>query len=141
MPVRLQVIRADLSLPVPPTSKCPVSLVATRVSLTHRCTIERDFHQGSDDGWGNPTVPTWATQTSSVAAAIWPAGSGLVRDLGRRDINCTHVIATNQNLSAVTKDRFYDGSVYYQVESVEGFVNSHVTAEVLYLHYCNLRTV
>lgn len=103
-------------------------------SLTHqRATAVKDAIGGN--------VPTWATQTSSVAAAIWPSSSGLVRDLGRRDINCTHVIATAQNLSAVTKDRFYDGSVYYQVESVEGFVNSHVTTEVLYLHYCNLRTV
>ena len=86
-------------------------------------------------------VPTWATQTSGVRAAVWPTSSAMVRDLGRRDINCTHVIATDTNLSAKTKDRFTDGTIYYQVESIEPYVNAVVSFETLYLHYCNLRTV
>lgn len=43
-----------------------MSLVATRVAMTHRCSIERDVNQGSDDGWGNPRSPDWKPHLADV---------------------------------------------------------------------------
>lgn len=48
-----------------------MSLIATGVSLTQRCTIERDQSASSDDGWGNPTVPDWQTHLSDVPCLAW----------------------------------------------------------------------
>jgi hypothetical protein len=86
-------------------------------------------------------TPTWATQTANVRAAIWPAGSSTSRTFLRREIIGDYVIATNQDLSATTKDRFSHGGVYYVVNAVEKYSNAGVSVESLYLHDCTLRTV
>lgn len=88
---------------------------------------------------GNASM--WATQTANVRAAIWTAGSSMVRGFQRRDIIGTHVIATDQDLSAKTSDRFIHGGSYYLVNGVEKFSNSGVSNETLFLHDVTLRTV
>lgn len=45
-----------------------MSLVSSRLSLVHRCTIERG--SGGDDDWGNPDVPTWAAHLSDVPCVV-----------------------------------------------------------------------
>jgi hypothetical protein len=103
-------------------------------------TVQHQRQSAVKDSIGGNT-PTWATQNADVKAAIWPAGSSTVRGFGRRDIVGTHMIATDRNLSATTKDRFSHGGVYYVVNGVEPYSNAGVTTEVLYLHDVTLRTV
>jgi hypothetical protein len=51
-----------------------VSLVASRLSLIHRCTIERDDNAGSTsaDGWGDP--PDWQAHLTDLACRWWTSG-------------------------------------------------------------------
>lgn len=46
-----------------------MSLVASRVSLTHRCTIERG--SASDDDWGTPGVPDWEDHLTDLPCRLW----------------------------------------------------------------------
>jgi hypothetical protein len=49
-----------------------MSLVASRVNLTHRCVIERDVNAGdTDDGWGNPSPPDWRTHLVAQPCRVW----------------------------------------------------------------------
>lgn len=58
-----------------------MSLVSSRLSLTHRCTIERDANAGGDDGWGNPPAPSWQTHLSDLVCRSWvTAGREEVKD-------------------------------------------------------------
>lgn len=45
-----------------------MSLVSSRLSLVHRCTIERG--SSTVDDWGNPGVPTWAAHLSDVPCVV-----------------------------------------------------------------------
>ena len=56
-----------------------MSLVSSRLSLTHRCTIERG--SSSPDAWGNPGVPTWSAHLSDQPCRAWAtAGREAVTD-------------------------------------------------------------
>lgn len=46
-----------------------MSLVATRLSLKHRCSILRDA--ASTDEWGNAEPPDWQTVYSGVHCRAW----------------------------------------------------------------------
>ena len=46
-----------------------MSLVASRLSLIHRCTIERATT--TDDDYGNPGPPTWAAHLSDQPCRTW----------------------------------------------------------------------
>ena len=103
-------------------------------------TMDHQRQTASKDAIGG-NVPTWAVQNDDEPVAVWSAGSATLRTFLRRDIEGTHVIATARDLSATTKDRFYDGTVYYTVNGVERFTNTAITAETLYLHDVTVRTV
>lgn len=56
-----------------------MSLVAARLSLIHRCTIERG--SSSPDEWGNPGPPTWSAHLSDQPCRTWAtAGREVVTD-------------------------------------------------------------
>ena len=93
----------------------------------------------ADDG-SLGTDRTWATQNASVKVALWSAGSTLVKDFFRGDIVGDFVIATDTDLSARSKDRFLDGSVYYRVNAWQKFSNAAVSSESLFLYDCSRRT-
>lgn len=46
-----------------------MSLVGTRLSLTHRCTIERNESVG--DAYGNPGSPSWADHLVDMPCRAW----------------------------------------------------------------------
>lgn len=48
-----------------------MSLTSSRVSLVHRCTIERDANAGTTDAWGNPLPPDWQTHLADVQCWAW----------------------------------------------------------------------
>lgn len=52
-----------------------MSLTATRLSLKHRCTVQRDSKLATDDGWGNPQTPVWAAHISDLACRAWSSGA------------------------------------------------------------------
>lgn len=47
-----------------------MSLVSSRVSLIHLCTIQRDTSTG-DDTWASPRTPNWTASASNVACRGW----------------------------------------------------------------------
>ena len=47
-----------------------MSLVATRVSLIQRCTIERD-QAAVDTAWGQPGNPDWQEHLADVPCRVW----------------------------------------------------------------------
>lgn len=47
-----------------------MSLVASRVSLIHSCTIQRDASLGTPDNWGTPSTPSWQTN-ATVSCRAW----------------------------------------------------------------------
>lgn len=51
-----------------------MSLVSSRLSLIHRCTVERNVNAGSDDGWTNPLPPAWEEHIAELACRAWTAG-------------------------------------------------------------------
>lgn len=56
-----------------------MSLIASRLSLTYRCTIERGT--SSTDEWGNPGPPTWSAHISDQPCRAWAtAGREVVTD-------------------------------------------------------------
>jgi hypothetical protein len=48
-----------------------MSLVSSRLSLTHLVTIQRDASAGVDGGWGNPDVPNWQPYLVGVPCRAW----------------------------------------------------------------------
>ena len=50
-----------------------MSLVSSRVSLTHLCTIERDANLGTPDDWGTPSTPDWQDHLTDQPCRIWAA--------------------------------------------------------------------
>lgn len=48
-----------------------MSLVSSRLSLTHRCTIERDANAGTTNGRGNPSSPDWQPSSTDVPCRGW----------------------------------------------------------------------
>jgi hypothetical protein len=48
-----------------------MSLVAARLSLTHRCTIERDTNAGTPDAWGTPETPSWQPHLTELPCRGW----------------------------------------------------------------------
>lgn len=62
-----------------------MSLVSSRVALTHRATIERDVNAfGEADAYGNPLAPSWQTHLEELPCRAWAAGS--VQGGGGREI-------------------------------------------------------
>ena len=47
-----------------------MTLLSSRLGLTHRCTIERAASGGSDE-WGQPVPPVWETHLSGVLCKAW----------------------------------------------------------------------
>lgn len=51
-----------------------MSVLSSRVSLTHRLTVQRDQSlTGTDDGWGNPDVPNFVDYLTDVPCRAWTA--------------------------------------------------------------------
>lgn len=51
-----------------------MTVLSSRVSLTHRMTIQRDQSlTGTDDGWGGPDLPAWADHLVDVPCRAWTA--------------------------------------------------------------------
>ena len=58
-----------------------MSLVASRLSLTHLATIERDANAGTSDAWGTPNPPDWQAHLSDQPCRTWAtAGREVVTD-------------------------------------------------------------
>lgn len=51
-----------------------MSTVATRLSLTHLCTIERNANAATANGRGNPTSPNWQPSATNVACRYYTTG-------------------------------------------------------------------
>lgn len=47
-----------------------MSLIASRLSLTHRCSIERDANLATAS-WGDETSPDWQTHLSDLPCRTW----------------------------------------------------------------------
>jgi hypothetical protein len=47
-----------------------MSVVGSRVALTHRCVIERDA-AGSTNGWGTPDSPDWQPHLTDLPCRGW----------------------------------------------------------------------
>lgn len=52
-----------------------MSLAATRLSLIHLCTIERNVNEDTEDALGQPSPPGWAAHLTDVPCRTW-ASSG-----------------------------------------------------------------
>lgn len=48
-----------------------MSLVSSRLSLTHRCTVERDANLGQVDADGYPLTPDWQTSLTDQPCRLW----------------------------------------------------------------------
>ena len=59
-----------------------MSLISSRASLVHLCTLERNANIGSDDGYGNPLPPQWVTNVEDVPCRAWTSGHETVSNLG-----------------------------------------------------------
>ncbi len=59
-----------------------MSLITTRLSLFHRCTVERNVNIGSDDGWGNPLPPDWEIHLADIPCRGWTADHKTVTNQG-----------------------------------------------------------
>jgi len=58
-----------------------MSLVGSRLSLTHRCTIERSANAASLDEWGTPDPADWQPHLSDQPCRAWAtAGREAVTD-------------------------------------------------------------
>lgn len=58
-----------------------MSLASSRLSMTHRCTLERDTHAGSPDSWGGTLPVDWEPYLTDVPCRAWAsAGREAVTD-------------------------------------------------------------
>lgn len=58
-----------------------MSLISSRVSLIHRCTIERNGNAAASDAWGGPLAPGWESHLVDVPCRAWAtAGHEAVTD-------------------------------------------------------------
>lgn len=58
-----------------------MSLVGSRLSLIHRCTIERAANAASLDSWNTPDPPDWQPHLEGVPCRSWvTAGREIVTD-------------------------------------------------------------
>lgn len=58
-----------------------MSLIATRLGLTHTCTIERNGNAAVPDSWGQPGAPGWETHLADQPCFAWArAGRERVAD-------------------------------------------------------------
>lgn len=74
-----------------------MSTTATRLSLTHRCTIERDANAATTNARGNPNPPDWQPAATNVACRYYVTA-------GReRAENISTVVVEDMRL-LVTKD-------------------------------------
>src|SRR5690242_10787800 len=48
-----------------------MSLVSSRLSLTHSCTIQRDANLGTPDDWGTPSTPDWQDHLTGQPCRAW----------------------------------------------------------------------
>lgn len=51
-----------------------MGLVSSRLSLTHRVTIQRDANAGTADNWGAPATPDWQNYLTVPCRAWTTAG-------------------------------------------------------------------
>lgn len=52
-----------------------MSLITSRLSLTQRCTIERDANAGNDDSWGEGNAtPDWQPHITDLPCRAWATG-------------------------------------------------------------------
>jgi len=100
-------------------------------------TLERSTIAKEAAGGTTTTYSTHATGKVSV----WSKGAAKNMGFSRPDMLGTHVIASDQTYGARPGDRWYVGSDYYLIESVETFSNAAVSGETLILHNCTLRTI
>jgi hypothetical protein len=50
-----------------------MSLASSRLSLIHRCTIERDASAGTAGAWNTPAPPLWVTHIDEQPCRAWVA--------------------------------------------------------------------
>jgi hypothetical protein len=108
--------------------------------LTKTCVHQRSTSVKNAIG-GN--TPTWATATSDIPCAIWPAGSAMARTFLRRDLVGDHVIVAGSDLSVVSRDRFTVSgeSGYFVVNGFEKFQTDTIGATIVYAIDVTKRTV
>lgn len=56
-----------------------MSLISSRVSLKHRCTIERNVTVAAN-AWGNAAAPVWQTNLSDLPCRLWTTAGREVVD-------------------------------------------------------------
>ena len=74
-----------------------MSLVSSRMSLRHRCTIERDTNADSPDSWGAADSPVWATNLTDLACR-------LAINAGRETVDATTSVVIQDIRLIVTLD-------------------------------------
>lgn len=57
-----------------------MSLISSKLSLTHRVTIQRNAHGASEDSWGNPEEPGWEDHLTDLPCRVWTASGQEVID-------------------------------------------------------------
>lgn len=58
-----------------------MSLVSSRVSLVHLCTIERDANADTSDDWGAPDSPDWQPHLEDLPCRAWAtSGREIIAD-------------------------------------------------------------
>src|SRR5690242_473571 len=82
------------------------------------------------------TAWSYSTQTSNVAAAIYPAKAHVTSEYARRNIRVNYHIATDADLGAKIGDRFNYGGAFYVVHGVGRFDNGALGSLVVVVHDC-----
>jgi len=82
-----------------------VSLVATRVGLRHRCTIERDANAASLGPWGQPEAPDWQTHLEDVPCRAWTDAAREPIDIDRTAVLVDRRILLAPGVDVTEADR------------------------------------
>lgn len=94
-----------------------MTLTATRLSLTHRTTVERDTPAAADP-WGGSGTPDWETSAAGIPCRAWMnAGKEAVtndRIAVIRDLRCILPIGTDVTESDRLGDITEHGRVIYE---------------------------
>lgn len=92
-----------------------MSLVSSRVSLKHSCTIERDANAGSSNARGNPNTPNWQTLATVPCRLSVTAGQEAVDATTTAVVEDMRLIVTSDT-DVTERDRIngvtYRGATY-----------------------------
>jgi hypothetical protein len=67
-----------------------VSLIASRISLTHTCTIERNDVAGGTDSWNQPVTSGWQPHLTDQPCRFWVRAG--MRSAGEKVVDTTTIV-------------------------------------------------